>query len=228
MIAKQKKLTVEETNINHVLITDVRHEYLMKIFKGKCIGEVSLYTDEDNNNIVDGEFIKNDNMHKNYSWKWAHKVFYSYERLTSMVGKNELNGYFENRGNERIYIFENLSSDDIYSIKCITKEHCVMFNIKEEDKNMMDDFANITHNFYEAWLRVNYLDFNHDAYLKVAKEQLGYLKYHIFKIKEDEGLMRKIDYYIENTELFKNDNEIRLELLKIFNENVKVADYSAA
>ncbi len=227
MQAQKIELKKASPNTQHVLVTDVRHDYLLKIFKEKCIGEVSLFGDKENKNIVDGVFLGNGKAHKNYSWKWAHKIFYSYDRLTSMVGKREFNGFFVNEGRERIYIFENLSSNDFYVIKNVVKEHCLMFNIKKDDMISIDALANITHNYYAAWARLHYLALDYDGYLNGAKEQLIHLKFHLSEFKEIKKLIKKIDYYIENTEAFKADSEIRLKLLAIFYKTVKVADYSA-
>ncbi len=216
-----------KVNIKHILVTDIRHDYLLKIFKDKCMGEVSLYTDELNNNNVDGKFLHNSKENKDYSWNWAHKIYYSYDRLTSMVGKKEFSGYFKNRGNEYIYIFEKLSKDDIYIIKNTTKENCIMFTVEDKNESAINDIANITHNFYAAWLRLHYLHINYNEYLNGAKEQLKHLKSHLSEFYSNKKLFESIDFFIENTESFKNDNGIRLELLKLFAKHIKVSDYSS-
>ena len=205
--------------IRYVLVTDARYEYLMKIFSRKCMGEVSFYTDEDNNNRVEGEFIAASNKYKNYAWKWAHKIYYSFDRLTCSVGNNVVGGYFENKYSEYMYIFENLSTSDLELIERIVQEHHLFFKFDHSDLDFLENMATATHNYYSAWEKVGmkYHPFcsDLDLYLKSAKEHLLYLSEFMQDRMGDSFLKDSLTDAIKNIEDFMSDKVIRDHLLKL-------------
>lgn len=217
----QKNSTKESNDItSFVLVTDERYSILFNIFKEKCIGEISLYNNEDNG-IIDGEFKSNGKKSLKYDWKWAHKVYYSYQRLTSMIGKNEIDGYFENRNEEFLYIFEGLSKEDLEIIECIIIEHNIVF--KCENNNLfVNEISNLTHNYYSAWERVAMKSHpycnDYEAYLRGAKEQLSHMKFHFKEYLIDDNACSLVDGAILNIESFTKDNDLRNYLLNLHNK----------
>jgi len=206
-------------DVKHVLITDTSHDYLMKIYSEKCVGVVNLYTDEDDDMKVCGEFRANDCASESYSWQWAHKIYYSYQRLTSMVGKSEDKKFFENEL-QVIYIFNDLSEDDISVIRQIIKEGHYLFEVTRENEEQIQFLADTTHNFYAAWERVMmkyhlYCE-DYDGYLCGAKKQLAYLKDRLLERNADISIISKLSYFVENTEEFERDNEVRKYLLDVY------------
>jgi len=206
-------------DVKHVLITDTSHDYLMKIYNDKCVGVVNLYTDEDDDMKVCGEFRANNCESASYSWQWAHKIYYSYQRLTSDVGKSEDKTFFEGE-DQVIYIFNNLSEDDISVIRQIVKEKLHLFEITKEDETQIQFLADTTHNFYAAWERVMmkyhiYCN-DYDAYLCGAREQLASLKDRLLERNADFAIISKLNHFVENTEEFGRDNEVRKYLLDVY------------
>lgn len=225
------KNTNQESHINskYVLVTDTKHDFLLKIFKEECIGKVSLYIDDENNNKINGESKKNKEDGLGFDWEWAHKIYYSYNRLTSLVSKSDQDGYFENVGQERIYIFNCLSKEDIEIIKETSKSHFVMFEVETDKINKIDAIANITHNFYSAWERVmmKYHPFckGYDEYLKNASIQLNYLKENLLVFGDHSYIVSAIDQQLKNIEAFEHDDEVRSYLLEIYKSHVNIISH---
>ncbi len=222
------KKTNQESNLKsmHVLVTDTEHDFLMKIFKDQCVGKVGFYTDEYNDNKIEGEYKASREVWQDFDWKWAHKIYYSYDRLTSMVGKYEHDGYFENTAQESMYIFNCLSNESIEIIKDTLKSHFLIFEIGNDEIKKIDALANITHNFYSAWERVmmKYHPFceSYDKYLEHAKVQLSYLKEHLVVLGNHGCIFSAIDRQIEDIEAFEDDDEVRSYLLEIYKRYVNV------
>ena len=223
---KQIKSIAKATKF--ALITDNRYSVLLKIFKDKCIGEVSLYADEENGGLISGEFMANKKSDFNYEWSWANKIFYTYSRLTDMIGHNDgyEDAYFENNGEERIYIFENLNDDDFEIISHIIKEHHLIFKCNEESIPFIKNIANATHNYYSTYERVAmkfhpFCD-DYNKYLEGAKLHLAELKKNINAFSEDQNIQNDIDNALLNIENFMHDKKIRDFLLNMHKSHFEV------
>lgn len=212
-----------------VLITDKRYKFLLNIFKSKCIGEVSLYEGDDT--YIAGDFLSNKKNYSKYEWSWAHKIYYTYTRITSNVGNIVDDGYFENESNEHIYIFNSLNDEDLEIISHIIKEHHLLFKCNEEKSSFMQLFANATHNYYAAWERsaMKWHPFcaDYDAYLRGAQSHLLQLKSDIHLISNNKNVQNAIDEALLNTEDFTNDKVIRDFLLSMHKEHFEVKTYKA-
>lgn len=217
-----KKIEVSNSS-KQVLITDLEHDFLMKIFEDKCLGKVQLYLDDDDDSIC-GNFNSYRSNNEAYSWEWAHKIYYTYDRLTSCVGKSEHEDYFKNENNELIYIFENLTNSDIALIGEIIKEHYLLFEVSSKNEDKINFFANVSHNYYAAWIRVMmkyhiYCD-DYKAYLYGARQQLEYLKEHLSEVESDETVISKLNGFIDNAESFEDDDKVRQYLLSEFKKYI--------
>ncbi len=216
---KNLKIKTNSTeSTKYVLVTDVRYEYLIKIFNKKCLGEVSFYTDEDNNNRIEGEFRASSRKYKNYAWEWAHKIYYSYERLTSDVGNYLSEDCFENECSEYMYIFENLTFEDIEIIEKVIREHHLLFKCELSDDSFVNIMATATHNYYCAYQKVGmkyhiYCN-DYSLYLNSAKEHLEFLKEFIKENMFEYSLSDAIDDAVNNIEDFMLNTTIRDYLLE--------------
>jgi hypothetical protein len=219
-------MTKSKSN-KYILITAKRYEFLLNIFKSKCIGEVCL-SDGDNGYIV-GDFSSKNKKYSKYNWDWAHKIYYTYERITSKVGNYVDYGYFEDELHENIYIFNSLNDDDLEIISKIIKEHHLLFKCNEEKSSFLQLFANATHNYYAAWERsaMKWHPFcnDYDAYLHGAQSHLLRLKSDIKLISNNQDVQNAIDEAVSNTEEFVNDKVIRDFLLSIHKSHFEVKNY---
>lgn len=223
MNSKSNETCTEHSSNKFVLVTESSYTILKEILQHRFIGEICLYTDDDTDQI-EGEFKNGTISPCNYSWKWAHKLYYSYERLTSDVGTYEYDDYYDCDMGEFIYIFENLTCTEISMIEHIVKDFSLLFKISDENLNFIDKIANITHNYYSAWERVKmkYHPFceNYDRYLLGARQQLRYLQQHLNEYGFDESIVDDIEKYCSKIESFEDDDCVRVSILNLYKRHV--------
>lgn len=223
MNSKSNETRTETSNAKFVLVTESSYSILKEILENKCIGVVRLYEDEDID-IIEGDFKNGKISSSDYSWEWAHMIYYSYERLTSDVGEYEHEDFFERGMGEFIYIFEDLTEIEISMIEHIVNDFSLLFKIDERNLHFAQKIANLTHNYSSAWERVNmkYLPCcdDYESCLVSASRQLKYLQQHLNEYNFNYDIDASIEEYERDIESFEDDDRIRSFLLDLYKQHV--------